>query len=384
MGTHRLVSPEQTMARIEPLLERCGITRIAELTGLDEDLGVPTYTAVRPGGLVLQTGNGKGLTKAAARVSAAMEAIELWHAENPDRSRFVRASYDDMRAQGRSVCVPTRDEADQRFYYSDRYLIDWVRAEELITGTEWWVPASAAFFIEPTIYQTNTNGLASGNHEVEATLHALYELLERDAISSVVQGENLDIRGRCRVVDPASVDDERLQEIIGKIRVAGSQLVLLWVPAQAPVHVFWAFLLNHQPHRAATAFVTGAGAHPDLRVAASRAMTEAVQSRLTVIQAARDDVVQRPSFSQEELAPGAAFRYFAALKPNVRWNELCDVGPGGASGFRELRCTLTELLENLAEGAHERVLRVSLRWLETDVSVVKVLMPSLRIHRKLF
>jgi ribosomal protein S12 methylthiotransferase accessory factor len=383
LGTHRLVSPEQTLARIEPLLARCGITRIAELTGLDEDFGVPTYTAVRPGGLVLQTANGKGLTRAAAKVSAAMEAIELHHAENPERSRIERASQDDMQRRGLRTHVPRRDDADQRFFHSDCHVIDWIEGEELVAGASVWVPASAAYFIEPTIYQTNTNGLASGNHPVEATLHALYELLERDAIARVVQGEVLDIRGRCRVVDPASIDDEPLRAMIARIRAAESQLVLLWVPAQAPLHVLWTFLLDHQPHRAATALITGAGAHADLRVAAARAITEAIQSRLTIVQSAREDIVERASFSREDIAPSTAFRYLAALAPDARWEALAGAVPGATPGPRDLREVLAGLLAALAAGGHDTVIRVDLRRPEIDVPVVKVIVPSLQYRRSL-
>ena len=38
-------------------------------------------------------------------------------------------------------------------------------------------PAGAGFF------QATTNGLASGNHWLEAVLHGLYEVVERDAIA---------------------------------------------------------------------------------------------------------------------------------------------------------------------------------------------------------
>ena len=49
-GTHRLVPPEETLARLAPHLLDFGITRCAEVTGLDDDLGVPVYVAIRPRG----------------------------------------------------------------------------------------------------------------------------------------------------------------------------------------------------------------------------------------------------------------------------------------------------------------------------------------------
>lgn len=384
LGTHRLVSPEQTLARIEPLVERCGITRLAEITGLDEDFGVPTYTAIRPGGLVLQTGNGKGLTKAAAKVSAAMEAIELYHAESPDRSCFIRASLEQMRQQGLPTFVPPRDEADRRFYFSEDYEIDWIQGEELVAGTDVWVPASAVFFIEPTIYQTNTNGLASGNHVVEATLHAIYELLERDAISGVVQGDVLDIRGRCRVVEPMSIEDERLRQIVQKIEDAGSRLVLLWVPCEAPVYVFWSILLDLASQHAATSLITGAGAHIDPTAATARAITEVVQSRLTIVQSVRDDVGLRPSFSSREHASNQASEYFAGLKADTSWSGLIERAAVPRPAAIDLSQILSRILSALSMERHEVAIRVELSLPAVDIPVVKLLVPHLRFRRQLF
>jgi ribosomal protein S12 methylthiotransferase accessory factor YcaO len=39
-GTHRTVPPDQTLARVLPLFPAFGITRVANLTGLDR-IGIP-------------------------------------------------------------------------------------------------------------------------------------------------------------------------------------------------------------------------------------------------------------------------------------------------------------------------------------------------------
>ena len=383
-GTHRLCAPEQTLARVAPLLERCGITRIAELTRLDVELGVPTYAAIRPRGSTMQTSAGKGLTAAAAKVSAVMEAIELEHAERPEHARLLRASAAELRARGLEPRRPGRHEADRIFHDGPARVLDWVEGRELISGAQVWLPACAAYFIEPTIYRTTTNGLASGNHLVEASLHALYELLERDAISGLVEAGALVVEGRARVVDAATIEDRQLATIISKIRAADIQLVLLWVPAQAPVHVFWAALLDHRPGRASTALVTGSGAHLDLRVAAARAITEAVQSRLTIVQATRDDLAGRASFSREALGPGPASRFFSELPADASWAELARLGPRSASLAAGLDARLDALLGALADAGHEQVLRVELTRPELGVPVAKLIVPSLRFCRVLF
>ena len=379
-GMLRLVDPQQTLARITPLLAGMGITRCADITGLDRDLGVPTYTAVRPSGLVLQTGNGKGLTHTAAKVSALMEAIELYHAENPATGIFQRASLRQMRDCGETALVPKRDQADRSYYYTEDYRIDWVEAEELQSGKKVRIPACAAYFIEPTITKTTTNGLASGNHLVEATLHGLYELIERDATARLSVDGEMKIKGWCEVIDPDSLPNP-LRDIGRTIERAETRLILLKIPCDLGVHVFWAVLLNREPYRAVTALNSGYGAHANMEVAAIRAITEAVQSRLTLIQASRDDIIDKPSFQRADVKAGTAWRYFDSLQADTRWDL---VAYGQELVEKDLGRQLTVLLETLRERGHDTILRVNLQHTDIGVPVVKMIVPSLRFQRGLF
>src|SRR3954453_6849108 len=87
----RSATLEQTWRRFSRLAKRAGITRIADLTGLDT-LGIPVAAAIRPMGLSLSTQQGKGTTWEAARVSALMESLETWSAENVALPK-IRGSY---------------------------------------------------------------------------------------------------------------------------------------------------------------------------------------------------------------------------------------------------------------------------------------------------
>jgi len=80
-GTLRAASLAATWRRFAPGARRAGITRIAELTGLDT-IGIPVFAAIRPMGRSLSTQQGKGATALAARVSALMESLETWSAEH--------------------------------------------------------------------------------------------------------------------------------------------------------------------------------------------------------------------------------------------------------------------------------------------------------------
>ena len=101
-GTRRCREPARTLELIAPLLGRFGITRLADITGLDF-LGVPVAQAVRPGAATVTVSQGKGATRAAAMVSAAMEAIELSCAENA-----VPPARPDLSRRGPRAGIPAR------------------------------------------------------------------------------------------------------------------------------------------------------------------------------------------------------------------------------------------------------------------------------------
>lgn len=95
-GTHRTRSPATTFADYARLMPALGITRVANVTGLDH-IGLPVYTAIRPTSRSLAVSQGKGLDAAAAKASALMESIEAWHAELAALNRFVRREMQDVK-----------------------------------------------------------------------------------------------------------------------------------------------------------------------------------------------------------------------------------------------------------------------------------------------
>ena len=59
LGTHRILSPAETVARVTPLMALMGITRVADVTGLDR-IGVPVVMVCRPNARSLAVSQGKG------------------------------------------------------------------------------------------------------------------------------------------------------------------------------------------------------------------------------------------------------------------------------------------------------------------------------------
>lgn len=378
-GTWRTCSPEETLTRITPHLPRCGITRCADVTHLDT-IGIPVYCAIRPTAAVLQVSNGKGLTHASAKVSALMEGIEFFHCETPEPARLQRHSQTALRATGQAFLDPAKVAGFlEANYHSDKHIVEWTQAQHLISGEWTLVPASAVYFHRaPSLHMTTTNGLASGNHLTEATLHALYELIERDAAAGLLGHARIPIQEKCKVVDLARVVDGDLRHLVDMATRSGSKLVLLRVESAISIYTFWAILMNEQSWISGSTFNTGWGTHLDPAVAASRAITEAIQSRVTMIHGAREDALIKPVFRKaQEVWSSKAFQFFMSIEANTPWS---DFEPYKLSPENDLEQTLQRLLQLLVAAGHTDILRCDLTKPDINIPVVRLIAPSLKLR----
>ncbi|MFE2879044.1 YcaO-like family protein [Streptomyces roseus] len=380
-GTHRVVPPHETWARLEPLLPAAGITRVADVTQLD-DIGVPVWQAIRPNSANLAVSQGKGISHELARVSAAMESFELFCAESPQLP--VRSARVAELADG----LPYR--------WSDLVLLDhhvmgpwshlqWWPAEDLHTGRDTWVPLDAVSvdlrmrsrWAPPTVH-TSSNGLAGGNSMTEATVHGLLEVMERHAMARfLVQGRIWDAavrtvpgaHGAARTVVERCLDAEAVVEVTDVTCELGvpSFAARIWSPS-----VPWWF--------------SGSGAHLDADIALSRAVTEAVQSRLTVVTGAREDLPDVPyNFSARPPAPPQPRRAAGSdAREGSRVRSTDDLlAPHCApmAKSRDLEAELAHLLD-VADRHGTAVMRADLTHPSFGVPVVHVLTPGLRFTPK--
>jgi len=361
-GTHRCAHPHQTLERIGPHLGAMGITRAADITGLD-CLNIPVFCAVRPQGRTLQVSSGKGVSAAAAEVSGLMEAVELYHAETPMGLR--RATMRELVKAGQTI----GGRLTVTTYLSRDFPLDWVQSEELISKTPAWVLACSVYWCEPTVVHWSSNGLASGNHRVEATLHALYEVIERDALARVAQEEAPGLR----FMDPSTVDDPQLGELVERIRAADMEVFLIRYPSRIPeVHCFSAVILHENAFSPSTKVTSGAGAHLDPVVAATRAVIEAAQARAVVIHASREDVTSyyAPRFSD------SALELFKQA-PTDDWHGL------DSRASDDLNADLATVLDGLNRAQVDKVFAVDLTRAELDIPVVRVLVPGLSFDERI-
>ncbi|TLQ38861.1 YcaO-like family protein [Streptomyces marianii] len=367
-GTHRTRHPGETWAELRPLLTAYGITRVADVTGLD-DLGIPVTMAVRPLARTLSVAQGKGASLDAARVSGALEAVEAWHGERAVPAPVERAPAEALRLPYPVTALETHPGS----LLTARTVLDWITARSAVDGTPVPVPAACVRLGREAhdrwrlhLPSASTNGLASGNTAAEAITHALCEVIERDAVSNLTSPAP---EGRPVRIDPGSVADPHCAELIERVHQARAWLELWHLPSRFGVPVMSAYLWREdQP----ALLVSGSGAHLEPHVALSRAITEAAQSRLTAITGSREDV--HPATYREAGHRGPA----AAAEPGADWGQLAAQF---TAGFDTDEREAGHLAARIASVTGTAPLVVDLThgpYANGVFSVVKVVAPSLR------
>lgn len=374
-GAHRLCNPEETLQVIQPRFARIGITRLADITGLDR-IGIPVCMAVRPNSKSLSVSQGKGMTPALAKVSAAMESIEAYHAENPI-TRVTTASYFEISQQALAA-NPYELYLHPRTIYHENLALPWVEGWDLMNEEAILVPfdlVHTIFLSDPLhlpIFKQSSTGLASGNHQLEAISHAICEVVERDA-TMLWQIQQTPAGEFSRLIDQHTINSPPVQELIEHIHRANAWLYLWEQTSDVGIPCFGCILLEGdtlrvtQPH----GVFGGYGAHLSKEIALIRAITEAVQARLTYIAGARDDLF-RSSYSSMQASNqfGGWQKVFAHAHPSVDYRAIPSLETGSFNEDVHVELAL------LRKAGFEHVIVVDLTQFEFNIPVVRVIIPG--------
>lgn len=311
----RVQTAERTLAQIRGVARDAGVTRLADITGLDR-LGLPVFQAMRPLSRNISVTSGKGLTRAQAQVSALMEAIETWHAERvtiPAMAATIGAMRRELPYAPEMLPGLLAPPSSGRL--RDDVRLSWIPATVLATGAATWVPRELAHLdfrvskepILPT-FSASSNGLASGMSRDEALLHALCEVVERE---SAVDGAAA-WRDAARGIRADSIPLP-IAGLLERIDRAGVHWRVVNLTGAIGLPCFEVHLIEDglPPSR-------GLGAHVDRQVALTRALTEAAQARVVRIAGGRDDLYRelylaRASENADLLRVESAGRYADVL-----------------------------------------------------------------------
>jgi YcaO-like protein with predicted kinase domain len=375
-GTHRTRAPGETFARAQDVAERLGITRIANITGLDR-LGVPVVSVVRPNARSISVAQGKGLDLDSAKASGLMEAIEGHHAESIGLPLRHQSSRQMAEASLETADLTRLPRVQSTPIHPDRRMF-WIEAHALFDAASVWLPYELVHtdFTDEAInrpsFFMSSNGLASGNHHAEAWNHALYELIERDSATLWELSRSAAAEDDPTRVDLSTIDDNDCLDVLARYARARMIVVVNDTTSDVGVPCFRCTIgeqtgssLHGRPPS------TGYGCHADRSIALLRALLEAAQSRLTFIAGVRDDIPMR---AYDSIAVGETSRSFAARARNAGTKSFAAVPSHSDDSFAG---DLSWLRERLAAVGCSQIVGIDLSKPEIGIPVVRVVVPGL-------
>lgn len=373
--SHRARTPAETLNAYQRFMPMMGITRIANITGLDS-IGLPTYTAIRPNSRALTTSQGKGLDDDAAQVSALMESIESWHAERIELPMRYE-SYAELSAGAAVADIHRLRRAAGRQVSTDTPLL-WVAGEDLFGQRPTYVPYDLVTMntVHPPEYAptffVSTDGLASGNHLLEALVHALCECIERDAAALWYASPAEPV-----AVDLDSVDDPACRQLLRLVREADVEAVAWDLTSDIGIPTYSCNVMEPPGRQTGRGlgFYHGFGCHLDATMALYRAIIEAVQGRVTFISGSRDDLLYAHYEGvRDPVLLEGMWREIIAGKPAARrWTGAPRLS---TDSFEDDLRVLLAALEAAGLGS---AIAVDLSHADVGIPVVRVIVPGLEI-----
>jgi ribosomal protein S12 methylthiotransferase accessory factor len=369
----RPASPEATIARVKAFAEAFGITRIANLTGLDRT-GIPVVMVCRPNARSSAVFNGKGIDIASAQASALMEAAETWHAENI-RLPLQFATFADLGGGQPIVDIHALPRAPPGRQLDPHLPILWVEGRDLMDGGAILLPfeivhADSRMDGPPMsgCFSMSTNGLASGNHFLEAVSHATCEIIERDATS--LWHRSTPAEQDDRRLDLASIDDAQSLAVLDLLARARLDVGVWDITTDVGVCAFQCLIVDRIGETGHLG--VGAACHPARATALRRAILEAAQVRTTYIIGSREDI------EPADYDPAVLGRRTAEARALMRPTERARDFRSAASVTCETpAAAVAWLLDRLRSIGLEQAIAVDLTQPEFGIPVVRVVVPGL-------
>jgi len=368
-GTHRVVSPEDTLKSIEDKLSIVGASDVRDLTPHDR-IGIPVFSCRRvtaaPGASSIHSG--KGLTHTQAKVSLLMEVYERYSAE-PRGDGVITASYHEVKgsypALRPSSLNPPRWIGDV-----DNVKLRWTWGWDIMRDEPILVPLNCVFHPyyprdDVQVFRTNTNGLASGNTIEEAILHAVLELIERDAWSIAEFTRRVGDE-----VDPSS--DPLTSQVLSMFEEAGVKVTVRDITSDVGVTVVAAVSEDLKVEDPALLTI-GLGCHLNPTIAVLRSLTEVAQSRIMQLHGGG-----RGAWRAELLRQLGVER---VKRINRHWFEEAPntkvVGELKRMDTDDILADLKRVLDLLRKAGFEHVAVVDLTRPEIGIPTVRVVIPGI-------
>ena len=305
-----------------------------------------------------------------------MEAAELFHAETITLPLRL-ATYEELRYQHNVVEVDDLPRGSGSHFHPNLRLL-WCEGRDLLNEENVLVPYEMVHtnYTTPSpdghgCFTATSNGLASGNDEIEAISHGICEVVERDATTlwKLRKEEKLN-ESR---LDLGSVNDQICLQLLGKLERAGLSVAVWDITSDIGIAAFACLIVPRDDSTMwHVAVAMGYGCHPASDIALARAMAEAAQARLTVISGLRDDF--RRDCYQRLLDPSIVKAIRRRISASVPTRRFSDVPNKDGETVEddvewELKC--------IRKAGIRRLVAVDLTKPEFALPVVRVIVPGL-------
>lgn len=370
----RTTKAEVFFKKIEKILPKVGVKRVANISFMSATK-YPVFQSCRPSMFYhSSTGQntgaqGKGPHLNQALISCAMEAIEGFCAE-PREVELIRATYNQIKNQY-VVIDPDlylQNISNPNAKHDEPLM--WTKALHLQLGCEVLIPAETVYFpFLNSLYRTkghfpsSTNGLASGATYLEATIHALYEVIERHYHARLADG---------KILVEALYEEELVQIGIAETTAAMRgefelQLYTLEISKIKNLPVVMCLLVGDNQ------VYYGMGCSSTVEISIDRALSEALQSHATAISGTREDLEELINCEQEVES------LFAKVpQPDRRTLRVKDFAKRVHNKrFSNLNKELQFVLKWIRQLGINDVVVANLNREGIDIPVVKVVIPEL-------
>lgn len=350
------------------LLNQFGISRVAELTGLDSAC-LPVYTCVRALSETVSIHSGKGLERHFSRAGALLEAIEFEVAEHPKGTYHIARAIDLPPEAYLPLedCFPTRSSIVNQLTP-----LAWEEVTNIQTGTKTLIPSDLVWLVtrikdQALMHvQMGSNGVASGGSLEDAILSGLYEVIERDAWTL---NQYLLDSGFLLTRTPLIDLPPRIETCLRKMESANQKLHLFAITNDYEIPVFSAIILDLSGQCAGT--FGGYGCHLNAEIAALRAITEAAQARCCYISGARDDLFRRQFLLMKRMDQHKLNEMFGELPVGNQLSEYRVLD------FDDVRTELRYLLRLIRQfGVSDVFVKDMGSYVNGAIHVVRVISPQ--------
>jgi len=290
------------------------------------------------------------------------------------RKKFINSIYNDSKELDRYINPNSLILPDIHFN-PEKADLEWIKSTNLRDDKEVYIPANAVYhpYIPERnvkLFQSNTNGLASGNRLEEAVFHGMMEVIERDAWS-IFEAKR---ESKPEIISE-NIENPLIKTILKLFKDAGVHVKLVNLTADVEITTV-AAVSDDTVLKDPALLTLGVGTHLDPEVAVIRALTEVAQSRATQIHGTREDTI-RAEFMRKagyERMKRINKYWFGDSDELVELDEIKDIS---GKSFKE---DIENSKEILSQHGFKDVLYVDLTRKEIEIPVVRVVIPGMELY----